>query len=93
MRVVLDTNVVVAAVLKASGISARVLALAQAGTAVTLLYDERIMAEYREVLARKGLDAARIDLLLDSLCAVGERIAPIPCRRHHQIPTTRCSWK
>ncbi|HTP28744.1 MAG TPA: hypothetical protein VMK12_24180 [Anaeromyxobacteraceae bacterium] len=37
MRVVLDTNVVVAAHLKPTGVSARVLALVQAGTETTLL--------------------------------------------------------
>ncbi|HTP27709.1 MAG TPA: PIN domain-containing protein [Anaeromyxobacteraceae bacterium] len=57
MRVVLDTNVVVAAHLKPTGVSARVLALVQ---------------EYREVLARKGKPSEHVELSLSSLQAGGE---------------------
>lgn len=82
MRVVLDTNVVVSAHLKPTGVSARVLALVQAGTETTLLYDDRIIAEYREVLARKGMPAEHIEMFLSSLQMGGERILP------HPVPVT-----
>jgi beta-glucosidase-like glycosyl hydrolase len=58
---------VVSAVLKAGGVSARVLARVQAGTDVILLYDDRIVAEYQEVLIRKGLAAELVQQLVDSL--------------------------
>ncbi len=42
------------------------------------LYDDRILAEYREVLGRKGLPGERVEQLVDSLCAIGERIVAHP---------------
>ena len=63
-----------AAHLKPTGVSARVLALVQEGTEATLLYDDRIIAEYREVLARKGMPSEHVELFLSSLQAGGERI-------------------
>jgi uncharacterized protein len=48
---VLDTNVVVSGLLRAQGNPAQILMLALAG-AVQLCQDERILAEYAEVLAR-----------------------------------------
>ena len=78
MRIVLDTNVVVSGLLKASGVSARVLELAQEGVRVTPLYDERITAEYLKVLARKGLDRRRIEQVIESLRAIGESVVAKP---------------
>ncbi len=78
MRIVLDTNVVVSGLLKPSGVSARVLELAQEGIVVTLLYDNRIISEYLEVLARKGLDPIRVQQVIESLQAIGELIAAKP---------------
>ena len=51
MRIVLDTNVVVSGLLNSQGNPAQVLTLALAG-AVQVCHDERILAEYAEVLAR-----------------------------------------
>jgi len=51
VKVVLDTNVLVSALLSPFGPPARVLDLALSGD-VTLAYDDRIMAEYRAVLTR-----------------------------------------
>ena len=51
MKVVLDTNVVVSGLLQPKGNPAQVLALALAG-AVQVCYDQRVLAEYAEVLAR-----------------------------------------
>ncbi len=51
MRIVLDTNVVVSGLHSPSGVPARLIE-ALAGSPHVLLYDVRILAEYREVLAR-----------------------------------------
>ena len=54
MKVVLDTNVVVSGLLHAGGNPGQILTLALSG-AVTVCLDERILTEYREVLARPRL--------------------------------------
>jgi putative PIN family toxin of toxin-antitoxin system len=51
MKIVLDTNIVVSGLLHSQGNPAQVLTLALAG-AVQVCHDERILAEYAEVLAR-----------------------------------------
>jgi putative PIN family toxin of toxin-antitoxin system len=51
MKIVLDTNIVVSGLLQSQGNPAQVLTLALAG-AVQACHDERILAEYAEVLAR-----------------------------------------
>ena len=51
MKIVLDTNIVVSGLLQSKGNPAQVLTLALAG-AVQVCHDERILAEYAEVLAR-----------------------------------------
>lgn len=78
MRIVLDTNVVVSAVLKPGGVSAHVLRLAQEGEVLTPLYDERIFAEYSEVLIRMGFEPLRVQQVIESLRAVGD---PVTARR------------
>ena len=51
MKIVLDTNIIVSGLLKSQGNPAQVLTLALAG-AVQVCHDERILAEYAEVLVR-----------------------------------------
>jgi len=51
MKIVLDTNIVVSGLLQSQGNPAQVLTLALAG-AVQACHDDRILAEYAEVLAR-----------------------------------------
>ena len=51
MKIVLDTNIIVSGLLQSKGNPAQVLTLALAG-AVQVCYDERILAEYSEVLVR-----------------------------------------
>ena len=51
MKIVLDTNIVVSGLLNSQGNPAQVLMLALAG-AVQVCHDERILAEFAEVLAR-----------------------------------------
>jgi putative PIN family toxin of toxin-antitoxin system len=54
MRLVLDTNVIVSGLLSPFGAPGRILDLVTSRS-VTVLYDDRIIAEYREVLARPRL--------------------------------------
>ena len=54
MKIVLDTNVVVSGLMTPAGVSAAVLARVRAGDLLVVL-DARILAEYREVLARPRL--------------------------------------
>jgi len=77
VRVVLDTNVLVSAFLSPDGAPAQLLTFALAGE-LTLLFDDRILAEYAEVLRRPrfGLDEADVALVLRQLEADGERIDP-----------------
>lgn len=58
MRIVLDTNVLVSALINPHGAPGRVLGMI-VSEEVVLLYDDRILAEYREVLARPRLRISR----------------------------------
>ncbi len=51
MKIVLDTNVLVSGLLKNLGNPAQVLQLVLSGT-IQICYDQRILAEYTEVLSR-----------------------------------------
>lgn len=68
MRIVLDTNVLVSGLLQPLGNPAQILSLALAG-AIQVCHDERILAEYAEVLARPRfkLDAALVRDVLAKL--------------------------
>lgn len=77
MRLVLDTNVLISALLKPGSVPDRLLTLVWEGTA-TALYDARMTDEYRSVLARskfRSIDRARIDDVFARLLAHGEEIA------------------
>ena len=75
MRVVLDTNVIVSALINTNGIPAGILALVLNGK-LKILYDNRIIFEYADVLSRKefGFDADIINDLIDYLGHDGEYI-------------------
>jgi uncharacterized protein len=75
-RIVLDTNVLVSALLNPSGAPAQVLTLVLASE-LRLVFDRRILDEYAEVLARPrfGLDPADVAEVLRQLEADGERVA------------------
>ena len=70
MILVVDTNVVVSALLSPRGAPGRVLDLVL-GRALDLAVDDRILAEYRAVLtrARFGFDAADVEALMTFLVA------------------------
>ncbi len=82
MRLVLDTNLLVSALLKPGSVPDRLLTLIWEGAA-TALYDARMTDEYRTVLARskfRSIDRARIDEVFAQLLAHGEEI------------TDACEW-
>jgi putative PIN family toxin of toxin-antitoxin system len=81
MRLVIDTNVLVAALLHPGRTPDR--ALSRALAEGTLLLDERIEAEYREVLARPkfaSIPRQRRDALLAALLRRAERVAAEPAQ-------------
>ncbi len=78
-RIVLDTNVLVSAILTPFGTPASVLSAVLNGN-TPLLYDDRIISEYRQVLMRKkfNFDADLVSHVLDYIEAVGEHISAPP---------------
>lgn len=83
MRIVLDTNVLVAGLLNPDGNPGRVLDLFLAGE-LTLLVDDRILAEYRDVLGRPkfGFDERDVADLLADIEAESWRVAAPPLGIH-----------
>lgn len=79
MRIVLDTNVLVSALLNPFGPPGRVLDLILAG-AVQIVYDDRILAEYRAVLSRPrfGFERHQVQRLMDYLIFTGEGVSAVP---------------
>jgi predicted nucleic acid-binding protein len=82
MLVVLDTNILVSAFLSAFGAPARVLDLVLTGD-LRAAYDDRLMVEYREVLARPKFGFATEDVatVFAYLEAEGERVTARPLSR------------
>ena len=78
-RVVLDTNVVVSALLNSFGAPGRVLDLVLAGE-LTVAYDDRVLAEWREVLRREkfGFAVRDVEALLGFVEAEGSGVNPKP---------------
>ncbi|MBI4229249.1 MAG: putative toxin-antitoxin system toxin component, PIN family [Planctomycetes bacterium] len=83
MRIVLDTNVLVSGLLSPYGPPGELVRMAAAGRLI-LCHDARILAEYREVLARPkfGFDREHVDAVLVQIHAAGEAVAagPLPRR-------------
>jgi len=75
MLVVLDTNILVSALISPFGAPARVLAMVLGGD-IQVAYDDRLLAEYREVLARPKFSFAPEDVaaLLAYLETDGEHV-------------------
>ncbi len=78
-RIVLDSNVLVSALLTPFGLPGRVLDMVLAGE-IQILYDDRILAEYGEVLTREKFGFARgeVEDLLAFLKAEGELVLASP---------------
>jgi putative PIN family toxin of toxin-antitoxin system len=81
MRVVVDTNVLVSGLLNPHGPPGRIIDLAVAGQ-IAILYDDRILSEYRAVLQRPrfGFDIADIQVLLGYLEQQGESVLALPVK-------------
>ena len=79
MRIVLDTNVLVAGLISPFGPPAQILRLLAAGK-LSICYDARILTEYNDVLKRPkfAFNADAVDGLLDYLIQNGEAIAAVP---------------
>lgn len=75
LLIVLDTNVLVSALLKRVSKPARVLDLVLAGR-VRLAFDARILREYQDVCARPkfGIDPSAAEAVLDFLQVTGLRV-------------------
>ncbi len=79
LRLVLDTNVLVAALLTPGRTPDRALAAVFARGDV-VLYDARMEAEYREVLARpkfRGIDPARVGALLSAVLSGAQDVGAV----------------
>lgn len=79
MKIVLDTNVLVSAVLSPSGTPAEILSLV-INEEVILCYDDRVLNEYRGVLGRErfGFDGEAVSALVSFLEQAGERVNATP---------------
>ena len=75
MKVVLDTNIIVSALLSPQGLSAKLLNLVF-GKKLAIVYDNNIFAEYLEVLNRDKfmLDKELVNLIMDFISKEGEYI-------------------
>ena len=75
MRIVLDTNVLASGFLSPHGPPGAILRSVLAGS-ITVCFDERILAEYREVPTRGSLalDGERVDAVLEFIEANGESV-------------------
>jgi len=85
IRIVLDTSCIVSGLLKASSYSGLILRLVAEGE-VRVVYDPRILIEYRDVLLREkfGFDKGGIEDVLNQLRGEGLLITPKPL--HTRLP-------
>ena len=87
MKVVLDTNVLVSALLSPYGPPARILDLILLGKLIPL-YDDRILHEYRQVLLRErfGFEPQAVEALLQYVELVGMKVVASPLAGHQAAP-------
>lgn len=88
MRVVVDTNVLVSGIINPHGLPGRVIDLV-VSQAVTLLCDDRILSEYREVLLRPvfAFNRSDVEALLAWIDFTGERVTTGPVEVKLPDPT------
>lgn len=79
MRIVLDSNVLISGIITPFGNAARILDMIVLGE-IQVLYDDRILAEYREVLHRPkfGFGKNVIDDFLTLIESEGAKVTAIP---------------
>jgi predicted nucleic acid-binding protein len=94
MIVVMDTNVLVSGLLSAHGMPARLLDLLTTGD-LRVAYDDRIAAEYREVLARPrfGFQPEAVAHLLDYLFTEGLPLVARPLPTVLPDPDDQPFWE
>jgi putative PIN family toxin of toxin-antitoxin system len=75
LKVVLDTNIIVSALLSPQGLSAKVLNQVLNGK-LTIIYDNNIFAEYVDVLHRSKfkLDKDLVNFIIDFIAKEGEYV-------------------
>jgi putative PIN family toxin of toxin-antitoxin system len=75
LKVILDTNIIVSALLSPHGLSAKILSLVLNGK-LTIVYDNIIFAEYADVLNRNKfkLDKELVNLVIDFIAKEGEYV-------------------
>ena len=75
MRAVIDTNVLVSGIFNPHGPPGRIVDVILSET-ITVLHDDRILSEYREVLMRPmfGFQLTDVETILDFIEAAGEHI-------------------
>ncbi|MDR2135884.1 MAG: putative toxin-antitoxin system toxin component, PIN family [Treponema sp.] len=79
MKIVLDTNVIVSALLCPQSLPAKILGLVLNGT-IGIVYDNNILVEYSDVLNREKfkINKESIKIVLDVLVNDGEYIVSMP---------------
>lgn len=79
MKIVLDTNVLVAGLLSPFGPPGEIVRMLSSGE-LTLCFDARVLCEYSEVLGRAkfGFDQEKIAALLDGIEYRGQAVASSP---------------
>jgi putative PIN family toxin of toxin-antitoxin system len=82
LKIVLDTNVIVSALLTPAGIPAKILNLIL-NNSVTMVYDNNILSEYIDVLGRSELKISKksADVLIDFIQKEGEFRISSPLRQ------------
>ncbi len=85
IRAVLDTNVLVSGLLSPAGAPGWIVDLVTAGE-LSIAYDGRILAEYREVLERPelGLSKRAVRAALEAIARLGMEIVALPWP--HRLP-------
>ena len=81
MLIVVDTNVVVSGLLNPNGPPGRIVDLIAANL-VQVAYDDRVLAEYEDVLSREpfSFSLRQISALIDHIRLNGALVSPLPLR-------------
>jgi uncharacterized protein len=76
MRIVLDTNVLISGLMNPHGVPGRILDSLLSGK-LSLLYDDRILSEYRDVLKRPhlGIEVSLAQAVLSYIRLSGEQVS------------------
>ena len=87
MRIVLDTNVLVSGLYNPNGAPGRIIDLIL-GARIRVLYDDRILAEYRDVLARPQLaiEPSVAQAVVGHIRLSGEPIMALPFDKDNDLP-------